>query len=88
MTAGTADKKKQNIHVAQSPLTNTIYAGGISKDRTTWLHNKTDVTTEALVAVALYVEQAGTQVIHKNGAPEFEISVRRFAKADAAGGKS
>ena len=42
----------KKIHVQASPLTNVIYAGSVSKDGTSWLSNRTDVTNEAICAVA------------------------------------
>lgn len=42
----------KKIHVAASPLTGTIFAGALLRDGRTWAANKTDVTLEALVAVA------------------------------------
>ena len=38
------------IHIAVSPLNNTIYAGHILKDNRTWAANKTDVTNEVICA--------------------------------------
>lgn len=71
----------KKLHVAVSPLTNTIYAGNVLKDGMTWGAGKQDVTTEALVAVAQHVEQFGKPVvITKNGQPEFEITVRRLGE--------
>jgi hypothetical protein len=69
----------KKLHVATSPLSNTIFAGGVLKDGRTWAANKCDVTTEALVAVAEHVVTFGKPVlITKNGKPEFEITVKKF----------
>jgi len=69
----------KKLHVGTSPLSNTIFAGGVLKDGWTWASNKTDVTTECLVAVAEHVINFGKPVlITKNGDPEFEITVRKF----------
>lgn len=68
----------KKLHVAQSPLTNTIYAGSISKDGKNWLSNQTDVTTEALVAVAEHVHSRGGVEIGKDGKPHWAIAVRKL----------
>ena len=53
------DKK---LHIATSPLTNTIFAGTLLSDGMTWAANKQDVTLDALVAVAQHVEKFGKPV--------------------------
>lgn len=69
----------KKLHVATSPLSNTIFAGTILKDGRTWSSTKQDVTTDALVAVAEHVLNFGKPVvISKGGVPEFEIIVKRF----------
>jgi len=40
----------KKLHVAVSPLTNTIFAGHILKDGRTWAANKQDVTNEVVCA--------------------------------------
>ena len=42
--------KVENIRIAVSPLTDTVYAGKLSKDKTYWLDKK-DVTDDFLGAV-------------------------------------
>jgi hypothetical protein len=70
------------IYVAQSPLSNRIYAGylattakaGISR----WAQ-KIDVTGAACAAVAEHVLQAGSPVIvTENGTPVYEIEVKKL----------
>lgn len=69
----------KKLHVATSPLSNTIFAGTILKDGRTWSSSKQDVTTDALVAVAEHVLVFGKPVvITKNVVPEFEITVKKF----------
>ena len=69
----------KKLHVATSPLSNTIFAGTILKDGRTWSASKQDVTTDALVAVAEHVLNFGKPVLITNdGKPEFEITVKRF----------
>lgn len=69
----------KKIHVATSPLTNTIYAGSIAKDGRSWLSNKTDVTGEACAAVAQHVINFGKPlIITRNGEPCYEITVKEL----------
>jgi len=53
---------KVPIHVQQSGLSNKIFAGSVHKNGMEWLSNKTDVTTEALTAVAEHVLTFGKPV--------------------------
>ena len=72
---------KQKLHVGTSPLTNTIFAGGVLKDGMTWAANKQDVTIDALVAVANHVVNFGKPVEIRNGNSgkiEFRITVEKF----------
>lgn len=70
----------KKLHVATSPLSNTIFAGTILKDGRTWSASKQDVTTDALVAVAEHVLNFGKPVlITKDGKPEFEITVKKIS---------
>jgi len=68
---------KSKIRVANSSLTNTIYAGNVQKNGRTWCANKTDVTLEALVAVSEHVIEFGKNVIvtDEEGNPVYTISV-------------
>lgn len=71
------------IHVACSPLTGTIFAGTpLKKGVWVWGKNKTDVTVEALVAVAQHAEKFGEPVIlsKPDGTPEYRITVERLNK--------
>jgi hypothetical protein len=70
---------KKPIRVAVSPLSNTIYAGTLLKDKPIWSSNKADVTTDCLVAVAQHVLAFGMPVIiTSNGKPEFKITVENL----------
>lgn len=72
---------KNKIHVAVSPLTNTIFAGSVLKDGRTWAANKTDVTIECLLAVVSHTLKFGKPVIISSSIePEFEITVRDLRK--------
>lgn len=69
----------KKLHVAPSPLTNRIFCGHVSKDGTTWLSNKTDVTGEACAAVAKHaIAKGGTTIVTENGLPKFEITVKEL----------
>lgn len=65
------------IVVGTSPITGTIYAGTLLKDRQTWSTNRSDVTGMACGAVAEHVTQhGGSIVVTSNGEPAFEITVK------------
>jgi len=70
----------KNLHVAISPITNTIYAGSVLKDGRTWGANKKDVTIEALVAVAEHVLKRGksVEISKADGTPEYRITVEKL----------
>jgi len=69
----------KKLHVATSPLSNTIFAGTILKDGRTWSASKQDVTMDALVAVAEHVLAFGKPIVITNsGIPEFEITVKKI----------
>ena len=71
----------KKLHVGTSPLTNTIFAGGVLKDGMTWAANKQDVTIDALVAVAQHVERFGKPVEIRNGNTgkiEYRIKVEKL----------
>lgn len=71
----------KKLHVATSPLTNTIFAGRVLKDGRTWAANKQDVTIDALAAVAKYVEKFGNPVEIRNGNTgkiEYRITVEKL----------
>lgn len=67
------------LHVAPSPITDTIFAGSVLKDGMTWGSNKTDVTGEACAAVAQHaLAKGGTITVTANGKPCWEIAVREL----------
>ena len=68
------------IRIMQSPLTNTIFAGQVNAKTHMWKPNKSDVTIDALVAVAKHVSNFGEPVVItlEDGTPEYEISVKDF----------
>ena len=69
----------KKLHIAPSPLTNRIFCGHVSKDGSTWLSNKTDVTGEACASVAKHVLQNGVPiVVTENGNAKFRITVEEI----------
>lgn len=74
---------KKPLRVGASPITGTIYAGHLLKCGQVWAANKQDVTIDALVAVSMHVESFGKPVvIHANGKPEYEITVKKLSEAE------
>ena len=73
------------IRVGQSPLTNTIFAGQVNAKTHMWKPNKSDVTLDALVAVAKHVSNFGEPVTItlEDGTVEFEITVKDFRVKEA-----
>lgn len=68
---------KNPLRVANSPLTNNIYAGRVRGQL--WSGEKHDVTIDALVAVAQHCINFGKPVIVTSGGkPDFEIIARRI----------
>lgn len=70
---------KKELHIATSPLTNTIYAGTILK-KGIWGANKKDVTVQALVAVAQHILNFGepVKISLPDGTPEYKITVEKL----------
>lgn len=66
----------RKLHVAMSPLTNTIFAGSVLKDGMTWASNRSDVTGEACAAVAQRaLALGGEMTVTGNGKPLYRITV-------------
>ena len=69
----------KKLHVSHSRLSGRIYAGSLSKDGKCWLSDQTDVTIEALLAVAEMIGPGFKQALNAtNGGPSFEIEVREI----------
>ena len=69
----------KKLHVATSPLTNTIFAGTVLKCGNVWSANKQDVTIDAIVAVAEHVlEFKAPVIVTADGKPEYKIEVTRL----------
>jgi len=68
------------IRVMNSPLTNVIFAGQVNAKTHMWKPNKSDVTLDALVAVAQHVSNFGKPVTItlEDGTVEFEITVKDY----------
>lgn len=69
------------IFIAQSPVGNTIFAGSLIANGTQWSANRTDVTIDALVAVAKHALQFGEPIVisREDGTPEYRITVESLA---------
>ncbi len=67
---------KNELRVAVSPLTNTIFAGNTLKAGT-WATGKQDVTIDCLVAVAEHVKAFGkpVSITDKDGNIIYKITV-------------
>lgn len=69
------------LDIACSPLTDRIFIGSVLKSGG-WASNKTDVTGAACASVAIHaLAKGGTIVITANGAPAYEISVKKLEGA-------
>lgn len=70
----------KKLHVGCSPLTGTIFAGTVLKDGRTWGAGKSDVTIEALVAVAEHAAHFGrpVEITGPDGKLEYRITVEAF----------
>lgn len=76
----------KKLHVGCSPLSFNIYCGHVLKDGRTWAANKTDVTVEALVAVAQHAVAFGKPVvIRENGTPKYELVARELSDKASEG---
>ena len=66
------------LHIANSPLTNTIYAGHVLKGNR-FAAGKQDVTIDALLAVAEHVVRHGQPVVlSEEDTPVYRITVERL----------
>jgi len=79
------------LHVALSPLTNNIYCGSVSKDGTTWLSNKTDVTNEAICAVVDHIiafkKKTGKDMeLSIDGKPVLRVTIEDLRATKQQGG--
>ena len=70
----------KKLHIAVSPLMNTIFCGSVLKDGRTWSADKQDVTIQCLVAVAEHTIAFGKPVIIQkiDGTPEYKITVEKL----------
>lgn len=66
----------KRLHVGCAPLSKRIYAGSLSKNGKLWLSDRTDVTDEALGAVAEHIGIGYVTTVYAGDRPVFEIEVR------------
>lgn len=68
------------LHIATSPLTNTIFCGQIKEGQNQWGSQKEDLTIEALIAVAEHVHKFGkpVEISKESGELEYRITVEKF----------
>ncbi|MHC2090046.1 DUF7446 family protein [Methylobacterium sp. CM6244] len=79
---------KRRLRIGHSPLSGRIYIGSVGKDENLWLSDKTDVTTEALLAVARHIGPGFvTTLAHNDGGPFIEIEVREVPVKEAGHGE-
>ena len=64
------------IRIATSALTKRVYLGKVSKDGLDFIGNPTDVTSDVIKAIIDKVGVGGTDVVHVDGKPKYEISVK------------
>ena len=71
----------RGLHIAASPLTGTIFTGKLLSSGL-WAANKTDLTIEALVAVAEHTIHFGEAVVvsEADGTPKYKITVEVLGK--------
>ena len=71
------------LHIANSYLTNTIFAGHVLKSGL-WAAGKQDVTAEALLAVTEHVLRHGRPVVLSDGdTPMYRITVEQLGEPHA-----
>lgn len=61
-------------HVGIGLLTNTIFAGTLNKNKTLWLH-RSDVTDEAVDAVAAYLIETEQHMTFDYNGKRYKLSV-------------
>lgn len=79
--------KRKELHVAVSPLTNTIFAGHVLQSGV-WGAGKQDVTIPCLIAVAEHALKFGKPVTISDGEgrPVYTITVERHSQPTRQGG--
>lgn len=69
-----------NLHIATSRLTGTIFVGTVLKDGRTWGANKKDLTIESLVAVAEHAarfkDKTGEDIEIRTADGELEYTIK------------
>lgn len=78
------------LRVACTAITKRIQAGRVNKAGDSFIGNPVDVTSDVLKAIIDKVGAGNVVTVNENGAPAYEIEVRRAADAaetrDAKGG--
>ncbi len=73
--------KVEDLHLALSPLTDTIYVGTLNKKGDTWLKKK-DVTNEFITAV-IQKWSGYTQTLTDSNGDKHEISIKTTKKGES-----
>lgn len=74
----------KTLHIANSYLTNTIFAGHVLKSGL-WAAGRQDVTDEALRAVAEHTVRFGLPIVlfDEDGTPQYRITVEQLGEPHA-----
>ena len=71
----------KKLHIGNSPLSNTIFAGTLLKGNQVWSTNKQDVTTDALSAVVdhclIFQDKTGGNVELTSSTTKFIITIEK-----------
>ena len=71
----------KKLHISNSPLSNTIFAGTLLKGNQIWSANKQDVTAEALGAVVdhclIFQDKTGGNVELTSSTTKFIITIEK-----------
>lgn len=68
------------IRIATAALSNLIYAGYPNKRGDGFKEPRHEVTSDVLKAVIEHVGEGKTKVIHVDGKPAYEISIKNLAR--------
>lgn len=70
--------KLEDIHIAASPLTDSIYLGTVSKrDRSSWA-SKVDCTSKFIAALMDWTPHGTIRTVTDNRGNRYEIEVRKM----------
>lgn len=68
-----------NIRIACTALAKRINAGKVNKAGNAFTGNPQDVTSDCLKAIIDFVEPGNVVTVNENGAPTYQIEVRKIA---------